>query len=80
MANMIRTQIYIPDDLHRSAKAVARRGEEHLAELLRRLIDTGIREELKKLKPKTLVSLTKLNITGGPKDLSSNMDKYIYQE
>jgi len=29
---------------------------------------------------KTLTSLTKLNITGGPKDLSSKMDKYLYKK
>lgn len=77
---MIRTQIYIPEELHQKAKIIAKRKEESLAKLLRHLIAKGVIEEKKRLKPKSLSSLTKLNITGGPKDLSSNMDKYLYQK
>ena len=39
---------------------------------------------LKKIQPKNiakdLLSLTKLGIKGGPKDLSSKLDAYLYQE
>ncbi|OGG03125.1 hypothetical protein A2W14_04650 [Candidatus Gottesmanbacteria bacterium RBG_16_37_8] len=77
---MIRTQIYIPDELHQEAKTIAKINEEPLAKVLRRIITAGIKEERQKLKPKSLSPLTKLNITDGPKDLSSNMDKYLYQE
>jgi len=78
--NMIRTQIYIPEAIHQEAKVIAKRKEESLAKLLRYLITKGLSEEKKKLKPKSLSLLTKLNITEGPKDLSSNMDKYLYQK
>ncbi|MFA5995832.1 MAG: hypothetical protein WCW27_02730 [Patescibacteria group bacterium] len=27
----------------------------------------------------TLLALSKMNITGGPKDLSQNLDKYLYK-
>lgn len=77
---MIRTQIYIPDELHQAVKMIAKRKEEPLAKLLRRLIAKGIIEEKKKLKPESLSALTKLNITEGPRDLSSKMDKYLYQK
>lgn len=77
---MIRTQIYIPDDLHYMAKLIAKRKDESLAELLRCYIAEGLKKEKEKLKPKSLASLAKLNITGGPKDLSSKMDKYLYQK
>lgn len=77
---MMRTQIYIPADLHQTAKQIAKLKEEPLANLLRRLISKGVKEETEKLKPKSLTSLVKLNITEGPKDLSSNMDNYLYQK
>lgn len=76
---MIRTQIYVPEPVHQAAKIIAQRQKKSLAELLRRFIIEGLQKEKKKLKPKSLASLTKLNITGGPKDLSSKMDKYLYQ-
>lgn len=77
---MIRTQIYIPDELHQAAKTVAKRKAKSLAEVLRKFIAKGVEEERKQLKPKSLSSLAKLNITEGPKDLSRNMDKYLYQK
>ena len=77
---MIRTQIYIPDELHQTAKLLAKSKAESLAKLLRRFIAKGVQDEKKKIKQKPLTSLTKLNITEGPKDLSSNMDKYLYQK
>jgi len=77
---MIRTQIYIPEPVHQAAKTLARHQNKTLADLLRRLIVSGLKEEKKKIKPKSLAPLSKLNITGGPKDLSKNMDKYLYQE
>lgn len=79
-ANMIRTQIYIPEEVHYMAKIIAKTKEEPLARVLRNYIAKGIKEEKKKLKPKPLASLAKLNITKGPKNLSRNMDKYLYQK
>jgi len=75
---MIRTQIYIPSDLHQTAKMIALKKDQSLAGLLRMFITNGISEEKKNLKTKSLSSLARLNIMGGPKDLSKNMDKYIY--
>lgn len=77
---MIRTQIYIPEYLHQTAKTIAEKKNESLAKLLRRMIARGIKEENKSTKSKSLSSLSKLNITGGPKDLSRKMDKYLYCE
>lgn len=75
---MIRTQIYIPSDVHETAKIIATRGNKSLAELFRAFITLGILKEKKNMKASSLSSLSKLNITGGPKDLSKNMDKYLY--
>ncbi|MBU1127154.1 hypothetical protein KKF11_02315 [Patescibacteria group bacterium] len=76
---MIRTQIYVPEPVHQAAKMLASRQNKTLAELLRYFIVSGLLKEKKKIKPKSLTPLTKLNITGGPKDLSSKMDKYLYE-
>lgn len=75
---MVRTQIYIPEILHQTAKSLAERKNESLAKLLRTFIARGVEEEKKKVKPKILSSLARLNITGGPKDLSSNMNAHLY--
>lgn len=77
---MLRTQIYIPESTHQQAKNLANQLDQTLAELLRRLIITGLEEEKKKIKPKSLASLSKLNLKGGPKDLSEKMDEYLYQK
>ena len=77
---MIRTQIYIPETLHQTAKAIAGKRKESLAELLRNIIERGITEEKKEMKQKPLSNIAKLNIKGGPKDLSQNLDKYLYEE
>ena len=77
---MLRTQIYIPERIHETAKMVAKSQNEPLAELLRRLIIKGLKEERGKIKAKSLASLARLNISGGPKDLSANFDKYLYQK
>lgn len=75
---MVRTQIYIPDFLHQTAKNLAAQRNESLAELLRKFISQGIVQEKKKRRIKTLSSLSGLKIKGGPKDLSKNLDAYLY--
>lgn len=78
--NMIRTQIYIPEDLHQTASIVAKRKQVPLAKVLRDFILKGVIEEKKKLKTKDLTSLADLALTGGPKNLSSQIDKYLYEK
>lgn len=75
---MIRTQIYIPDVLHQTAKNLAAQRNESLAELLRKFISQGIVQEKKKKKIQFLSNLSELKIKGGPKDLSKNLDNYLY--
>lgn len=73
---MIRTQIYIPQELHQEAKALAKNRKEPVAQLFRDIIARGIIQ----IKQKPLSNLAKLNIKGGPRDLSQNLDKYLYEE
>lgn len=44
---MIRTQIYLPDDLHRELKLLARTSQENFSQLVRE----GVREVIRKKKP-----------------------------
>lgn len=76
---MIRTQIYIPEALHSQLKLLASRQRKSLAEVLREFIKQGMVKK-QNTGAKSLGALTKLKITGGPKDLSKNMDKYLFQE
>ena len=76
---MIRTQIYIPEMLHSQVKLLAKRQNKPLAQILRDFIKQGM-VQTQNTGAKSLQALTKLRITGGPKDLSKNLDKYLYQE
>lgn len=73
---MIRTQIYIPETLHERAKNVARNKKQSLANLYRSFIANGLRAS--KNRGGDLTALAKLNIKGGPKNLSADIDKYLY--
>ena len=76
---MIRTQIYIPEEIHQATKLLAQKQGKTLTELIRNFITTGVIEEKKKKrKQRSLSSLARLGISGGPKDLSKNIDKYLY--
>ncbi|MBI2018801.1 hypothetical protein HYS96_03815 [Candidatus Daviesbacteria bacterium] len=75
---MIRTQIYIPETLHERAKNVAKSKKQSLANLYRGFIAGGLQAVEKKRRGNSLDSLIKLNLKGGPKDLSTNIDHYLY--
>jgi len=78
---MIRTQIYIPEEIHQATKFLAQKQGKSMAELLRSFITIGVVEERKKKKKqRSLSSLARLGIKSGPKDLSKNIDKYLYQK
>lgn len=78
---MIRTQIYIPEEIHQETKFLAQKQGKSMAELLRSFITIGVIEEKKKKsKQRSLSSLARLGIKGGPKNLSKNIDKYLYQK
>lgn len=77
---MFRTQIYLPEELHQLAKMEAQKEHESLAEFIRRCLEKGIQEKKAQAKLKHISQLSELGITGGPKDLSKNIDKYLYGE
>lgn len=76
---MIRTQVYIPDDLHRELMLLAQTSGQNFSTLIRE----GAKEVIKKKKDKKTekwgVGFIGA-IKGGPKDLSSKVDYYLYGE
>lgn len=77
---MLRTQIYLPEEIHSELLEWARKMELPMAELVRRLIKAGLqRKESLFEKGNDLLKLAKLKIKGGPTDLSEKLDSYLYQ-
>ena len=76
---MLRTQIYLPEDLHQEIDAVARREKKPAAKIIRELLIEGINKKHKETAGEALNRLATLKVKGGPKDLSVNLDKYLYK-
>ncbi|MCJ7739848.1 hypothetical protein MUP32_00840 [Candidatus Microgenomates bacterium] len=77
---MIRTQIYIPEDTHTQLLQLAKAKSSSMAEITREFIEEGLKKEKNADNTgiKTLQALSNLNLKGGPKDLSKNLDHYLY--
>jgi len=77
---MIRTQIYIPRETHNQLAHLSKALNEPMARVVRKFIQEGLeRRKGKSLSGKsTLSRIAKLELTGGPKDLSANLDLYLY--
>ncbi|CAN5314925.1 hypothetical protein BH10PAT1_BH10PAT1_1360 [soil metagenome] len=76
---MIRTQIYLPDDLYNDLKLLAQTGNKNISQLIREGAKILLEKKAKKKKfdPwKDFIGKGK----GGPKDLSKNLDHYLYEE
>lgn len=77
---MIRTQIYIPEELHRQLLNYANKNSQSMAGIVREFIQEGIEKNTPDYKSgkETLKAMLKSNFRGGPKDLSKNLDHYLY--
>lgn len=82
--HMIRTQVYLPKTLYQEVSIVARIEKKARAQVIRDMLEEGISN--KKLKETIGQALNKLIKVGkklnlrGPKDLSTNHDKYLYED
>lgn len=77
----IRTTIYLEEDLFIKAKKKALEERTTLTELIKRGLKKEITKKLKKKPYKNdLYKLANMAITGGPKDLSANMNEYLYSD
>jgi len=76
---MLRTQVYLPEELDRELKLLAKKENKAVAKLIRELLHDGLvkRKRRKKNAGDTLLEIAKL-VGKGPKDLSSNLFDYLY--
>ncbi len=77
---MIRTQIYIPETTHKGLLKLAEVKGEPMAKLIRDFIEEGIKTatEIDYTGKKAIRNLLHIKATGEPKDLSTNLDYYLY--
>ena len=81
---MIRTQVYLPKDLYRNIDLIAKREKKAKAQVIRDTLEEGInKKKAYKNAGQALLELAKLGEKlnfRGPKDLSTNHDKYLYED
>lgn len=79
---MIRTQVYLPDDLYREMRLVSMADNVKTSDLFRNGLRTEIKRRLnkRKRKPFPLMNMIAKGGSGGPKDLAINHDYYLYDE
>ncbi len=75
---MIRTQVYLPEDLYQDLKLLAATGKKNFSELIREGVEVVVKRKGRKKKKfgEGFIGA----IQGGPKDLSSKIDYYLYEE
>jgi hypothetical protein len=78
---MIQKHISLPEDLDRKIQQRARLLQESEERVIRELIEEGLKKSKQRWKNAgdALRSLSELGIKG-PKDLSQNIDKYLYED
>lgn len=76
---MIRTQIYLPQDLKFELEIVAKRKKMPISEIVRRAVKKDLARN-RESAGETLGKIATMATTGGPKDLSANLFDYLYGE
>ncbi|MDP2638412.1 MAG: ribbon-helix-helix domain-containing protein [Candidatus Levybacteria bacterium] len=79
---MIRTQIYLPKELYQEIDLVAKKENKPKAEIIREAVEEAL-EKKRGNAGDVLLKLAKMAKKynwKGPKDLSKNIDKYLYEE
>jgi len=79
---MIRTQVYLPEELYGHIQLLAKRDKKVSAQVIRELLTTGLKKVAQEKKTNAGDALLRLAKIGarGPKDLSIHHDKYLYEE
>lgn len=76
--HMIRTQVYLPKPLYDNISSVAKKEQKAAAQIIRELLEEGVTKKSRGANAgKALLNLSKLGMRG-PKDLSTNLDQYMY--
>lgn len=80
---MIRTQVYLPKTLYQELSLVARREKKAKAQVIRESLERALKEAKTETVGEAFLKLAevgkKLRLRG-PKDLSTNHDKYLYED
>ncbi|MBM3209239.1 hypothetical protein FJZ40_03020 [Candidatus Shapirobacteria bacterium] len=77
---MLRTQLYLPEEIHQELTFLADKMGVSMAAVIRKMLQVGLREkEIFFAKGNDLLLIAKLGIKGGPKDLSARLDSYLYK-
>lgn len=80
---MLKTYLYLPEELNKKVESAAKRQKKSKAEVLRKAIEEGINtvEEQTSSGVEVLFKLAEIGKKynpKGPKDLSKNIDKYLW--
>lgn len=76
---MLRTQLYISEELHQELILLARQEDVSLAKLTREFLEVGVKmKKRKESSGKTLLALARQSIGGLPKDVSNKHNQYLY--
>lgn len=76
--HMIRTQVFLPEETHLLIKIQAQKERRPAAEIIREALEKGMKSRSTKNAGDGLLKLAGLGIKG-PRDLSKNIDKYLYE-
>lgn len=78
--DMIRTQVYLEDQIHKDLLQLAHQEGTSMAEVTRDILKEGIkkRKTIDTTGVKTLLSLSKIGATSNDPSLSANIDHYLY--
>ena len=79
---MIRTQVYLPKQLYQEVDLVAKEEKKPKAQVIREAIEKDMGKKRGNASKFLLeiAAMAKKNKWKGPKDLSKNIDKYLYEE
>ena len=77
---MLRTQIYLPDDLHRDLTLLAKSEGRTISQLIREGATQVLAEKKRKAAKKKDWRKFIGAVKGGPTDVSSTIDYYLYGE
>jgi len=79
---MIRTQVFLTEDQYHNIRLQAEREKKPASKVIRDLLDEGFDQRRQQAAQSVLDGLIKLSQVGasGPKDLSSRIDDYLYDD
>lgn len=80
--HMIRTQVYLPKSLYQHIDLVAKKEKKAKAQVIREVLEDGVKRKQNNSGRVLLeiATMAKKYKWKGPKDLSRNIDKYLYEE